>query len=162
MCTNYLNSLYMEENYIDKINTIAYTIILSLKSHINTDNIRYIWDFLKDDFKKQINTKHINSYIDRKIEKQKNMIAFSIKNFFSLTYHISDLPFRNIYPNNKSNGLLEYLKTALIKYHFIYNHICFHGDGFVFYKDFHNIRKQICFPVSDNTDNIIGTLRIGN
>ena len=59
----------MEENYIDKINTIAYTIILSLKSHINTDNIRYIWDFLKDDFKKQINTKHINSYIDRKIEK---------------------------------------------------------------------------------------------
>ncbi len=39
----------MEKNYL---NNTAYTIILCLLSHINTDNIRHIWDFLKDDYKK--------------------------------------------------------------------------------------------------------------
>ena len=182
---NFLNSLYMEEKYkyddiatysmkekyqyIDTINNIAYTTILCLNSHISTDNIRHIWEFLKDDYKKQININYIKSFVNRQIErKRKNKLntnkyggMYGYINY-ALTYHIYDVPFSNIYPDDKLNGLLEYLKMILIKYHFRYSHKCCNGNAFVFIKNLHSIRKPEVFPVSDISGNTIGTFRIGN
>lgn len=182
---NYLNSLYMEEKYkyddiatysikekykyIDTINNIAYTTILCLNSHICTDNIRHIWEFLKDDYKKQININYINSFVNKQIERKKNNNLNTNKYGgiygyinYSLTYHIYDLPFSNIYPDHKLNGLLEYLKIILIKYNFRYSHKCCNGNALVFIKNLHCITKQQAFPVSDISGNTIGTFRIGN